>query len=247
MAVVSTWIGEYGFAVLYWHHGYFSSGISCLKSYSCGVNTQWICQHLRGISPKTSVSLSSNLLLLRCLGKWLVFFFRLFLISLFWPWRDGTEIYDSQFTEAHESQFITFLLSHFVGCLSSLRAIVFVETMGIERLTKTFGFGGLMLGIGIIIGAWTLGIPIKSTGSYFTTFALSGSFLVMAGILHLFLREIRRWDEKKSEIKVWKFPKKTFSFGADHKRCHTSKRVAGYKVTFRKIMAEFWRIMGETM
>lgn len=84
----------------------------------------------------------------------------------------------------------------------SLRAIVYVETMGIEKLTKTFGFGSLMLGIGIVFGTPMLGVAIKSTGSYLTTFAMSGVLLVVAGTIHFFLREIKHWEDKKVEIKV---------------------------------------------
>lgn len=79
----------------------------------------------------------------------------------------------------------------------ALRSVVYVENMGIEKLTKTFGLCNLMLGLGIAIGTPTLGIFKKFTGSYEYTFMASGVFFVASGILHFMLPCVKKWEMKK--------------------------------------------------
>jgi MFS-type transporter involved in bile tolerance (Atg22 family) len=81
----------------------------------------------------------------------------------------------------------------------ALRSVVYVETLGIEKLTRTFGLCNLMLGVGISIGTPTLGIFKRVTGSYEFTFVASGVFFVASGILHFILPSVQQWEMKKAK------------------------------------------------
>lgn len=79
----------------------------------------------------------------------------------------------------------------------ALRSVVYVETMSIQKLTKTFGLCSLMLGVGITVGTPTLGVFKNVTGDYKYTFISSGVFFIASGVFHFILPHVKKWEEGK--------------------------------------------------
>ncbi|CAO1362733.1 unnamed protein product [Diamesa hyperborea] len=84
------------------------------------------------------------------------------------------------------------------ACVMALRSIMYVNILGIERLTNAFGILSTMCGIGIMLGTPALGSLKFFTGNYCLTFVGSGLFLLIAAVS---LR-ILPWVKKKEEHKL---------------------------------------------
>lgn len=87
---------------------------------------------------------------------------------------------------------------HPSACVMALRSIMYVNILGIERLTNAFGILSTMCGIGIMLGTPALGSLKFFTGNYCLTFVGSGVFLLIAAVS---LR-ILPWLKKKEEHKL---------------------------------------------
>lgn len=99
--------------------------------------------------------------------------------------------------------FIFLLLNfpfHFpLACVMALRSIMYVNILGIERLTNAFGLLSSMCGIGIMIGIPTLGALKTLSGDYCLTFVGSGLFLLIAAVFIRLLPWIKQREERKLE------------------------------------------------
>lgn len=95
-----------------------------------------------------------------------------------------------------------FLLLNFPSssaCVMALRSIIYVNILGIERLTNAFGILSTMFGIGIMLGTPALGSLKTFTGNYCLTFTGSGLFLLIAAVCYQLLPRIKNWEEHKLE------------------------------------------------
>ncbi|CAL1283660.1 unnamed protein product [Larinioides sclopetarius] len=100
---------------------------------------------------------------------------------------------------------IAFLLSYgalfgfCIGCFATLRSIVIVELLGLEKLTNAFGLLLLFQGIASIIGAPVAGMFYDLTGSYDAPFYISGTLIFLSGLLGVPLPYISRWEKSRKE------------------------------------------------
>ncbi|XP_050415574.1 monocarboxylate transporter 12 [Patella vulgata] len=84
-----------------------------------------------------------------------------------------------------------------IAVFVSLRSIIMVELMGLEKLTSAFGLVIMCQGLSSFIGAPIAGAISDSTGNYDAAFYMAGSVLAMAGIICLPLRRIASWEDEK--------------------------------------------------
>ncbi|XP_033759184.1 monocarboxylate transporter 12-like [Pecten maximus] len=84
-----------------------------------------------------------------------------------------------------------------IAAFVSLRSIIMVELMGIERLTNAFGLVTLCQGLSSFIGSPIAGALADETGDYNITFYLSGVTLSLAGLICFPLRRISKWENSK--------------------------------------------------
>ncbi|VDP15025.1 unnamed protein product [Onchocerca flexuosa] len=78
-----------------------------------------------------------------------------------------------------------------VACFSSLRAIICIELLGLEKFSNAFGMMMLCMGIAALIGP-TLAAMIKDlSGSFDLSFYVMGLLLTMSGVLCMPLRKIK--------------------------------------------------------
>ncbi|KAF5273450.1 hypothetical protein FQA39_LY07467 [Lamprigera yunnana] len=87
-----------------------------------------------------------------------------------------------------------------MACFVSLRPIMVVELVGLERLTNAFGLILLFQGIAACAGAPMAGAFFNATGSYNASFYLSGSLIVASAIICYPLNMVKRWENKKLGI-----------------------------------------------
>lgn len=106
-------------------------------------------------------------------------------------------------------QFIhIFMFAAGTAYFSSLRSIIYVEVLGLEKLTNSFGITALLMGIGSFVGMAIGGILVDATEKYMATFAFSGSCLMIAGALKIVLPHIMKCKQKRLAKKLEE-PKKT--------------------------------------
>ncbi|XP_067633178.1 uncharacterized protein Targ [Eurosta solidaginis] len=79
---------------------------------------------------------------------------------------------------------------------STLRAIIYVRTLGLDKLTNAFGLTGLAMGFGVFVGTTIAALLNGWTHSYNAAFAFSGVCLISAGILKLILPTIIEYKIK---------------------------------------------------
>ncbi|KAL0275611.1 UNVERIFIED_CONTAM: hypothetical protein PYX00_003413 [Menopon gallinae] len=84
-----------------------------------------------------------------------------------------------------------------VACFASLRSIVLVELLGLEKLTNAFGILLLFQGFAAAIGAPIAGLIKEATGNYDASFYFSGSLILISGLMLFPLRAINKWEKRK--------------------------------------------------
>ncbi|KAK3107469.1 hypothetical protein FSP39_015235 [Pinctada imbricata] len=84
-----------------------------------------------------------------------------------------------------------------IAAFISLRSIIMVELMGIERLTNAFGLVVLCQGLSSFIGSPIAGSLSDVTEAYDITFYLAGATIFLAGFICLPLRRIARWENAR--------------------------------------------------
>ncbi|XP_028894903.2 uncharacterized protein LOC105210363 isoform X2 [Zeugodacus cucurbitae] len=80
---------------------------------------------------------------------------------------------------------------------STLRAIIYVRALGLDKLTNAFGLTGLAMGLGVFLGTTTAAILNGLTHSYHAAFAFSGMCLITAGVLKLILPTFMLYRAKR--------------------------------------------------
>ncbi|XP_046580867.1 LOW QUALITY PROTEIN: monocarboxylate transporter 12-like [Haliotis rubra] len=84
-----------------------------------------------------------------------------------------------------------------IAVFVSLRSIIMVELMGLEKLTSAFGLVIMFQGMSSYIGAPIAGAIADTFGSYNAAFYVSGSTLAMAGVICLPLRKLAAWEKAR--------------------------------------------------
>ncbi|XP_071051280.1 monocarboxylate transporter 14-like isoform X2 [Onthophagus taurus] len=86
-----------------------------------------------------------------------------------------------------------------ISSFASLRSILVVELLGLSKLTNAFGLLLLFQGIAAAVGSPIAGAFMEMTQSYDASFYLSGSLLLMSGLVCYPLSCVNKWEENKKE------------------------------------------------
>lgn len=86
-----------------------------------------------------------------------------------------------------------------IAAFVSLRSIIMVELMGIEKLSNSFGLVVLCQGMSSFIGPPITGTLADISGDYSITFYMAGASLALAGIICFPLRRISRWEKSRDQ------------------------------------------------
>ncbi|EEZ98054.2 monocarboxylate transporter 12-B [Tribolium castaneum] len=108
----------------------------------------------------------------------------------------------SGFSMTAEYQFFyTAVFGLAISTFASLRSIVVVDLLGLEKLTNAFGLLLLFQGVAAIFGAPIAGAFTEATGSYDAGFYLSGSLILASAVMCYPLNYINRREmQKKKEM-----------------------------------------------
>lgn len=89
-----------------------------------------------------------------------------------------------------------------ISCFASLRSIVIVDLIGLEKLTNGFGLLLLFQGVAATIGAPLAGIFLDMTGTYNASFYISGGMILASGIMCYPLNRIKKWEQSKEKAQI---------------------------------------------
>lgn len=94
-----------------------------------------------------------------------------------------------------------------VACFSSLRAIICIELLGLEKFSNAFGMMMLSMGIAALIGPPLAALFKDLSGNFDLSFYVMGSLLTLSGVLCIPLRIV------KSRISNPRLPRNTRQSG----------------------------------
>ncbi|XP_075227171.1 uncharacterized protein LOC142327751 [Lycorma delicatula] len=86
-----------------------------------------------------------------------------------------------------------------ISCFASLRSIIIVDLIGLEKLTNAFGILLLFQGLAAAIGAPIASIFMEKVGNYDASFYLSGGLLLISGIMCYPLNWLNKWEKRKQQ------------------------------------------------
>ncbi|XP_043792167.1 monocarboxylate transporter 3-like isoform X2 [Apis laboriosa] len=89
-----------------------------------------------------------------------------------------------------------------ISVFASLRSILVVDLLGLEKLTNAFGLLLLFQGVAAAIGAPLAGVFMDATGSYESSFYLSGSLILLSAVICYPLKRVNLWETKKNADKI---------------------------------------------
>nr|XP_033340002.1 monocarboxylate transporter 3-like [Megalopta genalis] len=96
-----------------------------------------------------------------------------------------------------------------ISVFASLRSILVVDLLGLEKLTNAFGLLLLFQGVAATVGAPLAGVFMDATKSYDTAFYLSGTLILVSAIICYPLKWINRRELKKNGQKSNEDPSKS--------------------------------------
>ncbi|XP_015179843.1 PREDICTED: monocarboxylate transporter 10-like [Polistes dominula] len=88
-----------------------------------------------------------------------------------------------------------------ISVFASLRSILVVDLLGLEKLTNAFGLLLLFQGVAAAVGAPIAGAFKDAMGSYDASFYLSGSLIFLSAAICYPLKRINQWEKRKNEEK----------------------------------------------
>lgn len=88
-----------------------------------------------------------------------------------------------------------------VAAFASLRSILLVELLGLEKLTNAFGLLLLFQGIAGIFGSPVAGAFVDLTKTYDISFYVFGGLFAFSGIMCIPLRYVKQWEDKRNSRK----------------------------------------------
>ncbi|KAG0716397.1 Monocarboxylate transporter 14 [Chionoecetes opilio] len=88
-----------------------------------------------------------------------------------------------------------------VAAFASLRSILLVELLGLEKLTNAFGLLLLFQGIAGIFGSPLAGAFVDMTKTYDISFYVFGGIFALSGIMCIPLRYVKEWEDKRNSNK----------------------------------------------
>ncbi|RLU23535.1 hypothetical protein DMN91_003740 [Ooceraea biroi] len=88
-----------------------------------------------------------------------------------------------------------------ISVFASLRSILVVDLLGLEKLTNAFGLLLLFQGVAAAVGAPVAGAFMDATGSYDASFYLSGSLILMSAVICYPLKRVNVWERQRDNQK----------------------------------------------
>ncbi|KAL1131599.1 hypothetical protein AAG570_011213 [Ranatra chinensis] len=88
-----------------------------------------------------------------------------------------------------------------IACFASLRSIIIVDLIGLDRLTNGFGILLLFQGVASVIGSPVAGMFMDLTGSYDASFYMSGGLILLSGVMCYPLNMMNKWETRRRERK----------------------------------------------
>ncbi|KAG8232878.1 hypothetical protein J437_LFUL004747 [Ladona fulva] len=88
-----------------------------------------------------------------------------------------------------------------IACFASLRSILVVDLLGLDKLTNAFGLLLLFQGLAATVGSPIAGSFMEYTGSYDASFYLSGALILLSGIMCYPITYVNQWEKRKAEEK----------------------------------------------
>ncbi|XP_035732597.1 monocarboxylate transporter 3-like [Vespa mandarinia] len=88
-----------------------------------------------------------------------------------------------------------------ISVFASLRSILVVDLLGLEKLTNAFGLLLLFQGVAAAVGAPLAGAFKDATGSYDASFYLSGSLIFLSAAICYPLKRVNQWEKRRNENK----------------------------------------------
>lgn len=83
-----------------------------------------------------------------------------------------------------------------------LRSIIYVDTLGLERLTNVYGLISMIIGFGLCLGTPILGVFKELADDYVVTFVVAGIFLISSAISFIFLPIIKKREDRRFELEL---------------------------------------------
>ncbi|KAF6032574.1 hypothetical protein EB796_009175 [Bugula neritina] len=91
----------------------------------------------------------------------------------------------------------SFVFGLCVAAFSSLRSVIVVELMGLDKLTTCYSQLVIFHGISVLIGAPVAGYLLDKY-NYFYPFYFAGGCMLLSGLLSMFLRKVAQVERRKS-------------------------------------------------
>ncbi|KAF2356064.1 Major facilitator superfamily [Trinorchestia longiramus] len=88
-----------------------------------------------------------------------------------------------------------------VAVFASLRSILLVELLGLEKLTSSFGLLLLIQGFAACLGSPIAGSFADYTGDFALSFYVFGATYALSGIMCIPIRKVKCWEDKRAEAK----------------------------------------------
>ncbi|KAA0203882.1 hypothetical protein HAZT_HAZT009622 [Hyalella azteca] len=89
-----------------------------------------------------------------------------------------------------------------VAVFASLRSILLVELLGLEKLTSSFGLLLLIQGVAACLGSPIAGGFVDLTKSFDVSFYVFGLTYAISGAMCIPIRKIKRWEDTRIEKKL---------------------------------------------
>ncbi|XP_039289346.1 monocarboxylate transporter 2 isoform X2 [Nilaparvata lugens] len=86
-----------------------------------------------------------------------------------------------------------------ISCFASLRSILIVDLIGLEKLTNAFGLLLLFQGLSAVVGAPLAGLLTDLMGSYNASFYFSGTLILISGIMCYPLNRVNAWEKQRRQ------------------------------------------------
>ncbi|EFN80568.1 Monocarboxylate transporter 14 [Harpegnathos saltator] len=96
-----------------------------------------------------------------------------------------------------------------ISVFASLRSILVVDLLGLEKLTNAFGLLLLFQGVAAAMGAPLAGAFMDATGSYDASFYLSGSLILVSAVICYPLKRINTWERLGEQNPAARDPSKS--------------------------------------
>ncbi|KAK3925719.1 Monocarboxylate transporter 12-B [Frankliniella fusca] len=109
----------------------------------------------------------------------------------------GTVISGLSLATAYQFSYTT-VFGIAIACFASLRSILIVELLGLDKLTNAFGLLLLFQGVAACMGTPIAGAFKDATGGYDYTFYLAGILITLSAVMCYPLNMINAWEKRRN-------------------------------------------------